>query len=749
MIGKLFGDRAQPNQTTGLTPVPQWQKPLPLLFSGLIFLTCLLIWQSTRLLEQDHLRTKIQLATETIKYETQEWLFSRVIALQQLISPWEIVRNFSLNSWQIAGNNYMKFYPNCQALQWIDASGTLRWSVTQPGVKVPEITQHKTFLKGKANSGHKIIIKPAFSLQDNPEILVYIPLFNQQNFDGFLFASFRTDSLLKNQVSSLDIVPEYGIKIWVDQVLIYQRELEKNNNSQQWLKEISFMIEDTPVNAQIWPEPHFLEQEESFLSEIVLGGSCLITLSLGVAFSTAQRAKIRAKDLKILNTALSEEIRDRKQTELKLKESYNLLHSVLESTPDFVYVKDLEGRYVIINSAFAKFLNLSNDQIINKKASDLFPQETAQSIRNNDLRISQEGRAETVEELIPFQGNSRTYLTTKNPWYDARGNVIGLMGMARDISERKESEEALRQSEKTLRQKTQELENTLRKLQQTQAQLIHSEKMSSLGQTVAGVAHEINNPVNFIYGNLSYVNDYTQDLLDLIQVYQEEYPQPSLRIIEKSEAIELDYLRDDLPKILASMKVGADRIRDIVLTLRNFSRLDEAALKEVDIHQGLESSLLILQNRLKVSMNHPGIEVIKKYSNIPLVECYPGQLNQVYMNLLANAIDALESQVRIENKPTIFIQTEMENNDRVKIQIRDNGIGMTEEVRKRLFDPFFTTKPIGKGTGLGLAISHAIVVDKHGGKLVCDSSPGEGAVFTITIPLSQNEKSRMVNKDDK
>lgn len=745
MIGKLFGDRAQPNETTGLTPVPQWQKPLPLLFSGLIFLTCLLIWQSTRLLEQDHLRTKIKLATETVKYETQEWLFSRVVALQQLIGPGETLRIFPPNYWQLSAHNYMKFYPNCQALQWIDASGLIRGSVTQPGVQAPGMTGHKTFLESKANSGRKMMIKPAVSPQDNPEIWVYIPLFNQQKFDGFLFASFRTDSLLKNQVSSLDIVPEYGIEIWVNQVLIYQRELEKDQDSQQWIQEISFMIEDTPVNAKIWPEPHFLAQEESFLSEIVLGGGCLITLSLGVAFSTAQRAKVRAKDLRILNKALNEEIRDRKQTELKLQESYNLLHSVLESTPDLVYVKDLEGRYVIINSAFANFVNLSNDKIIQKKASDIFPQETAQSIRNNDLRISQEGRAETVEELIPVQGNYHTYLTTKNPWYDARGNVIGLMGMARDISDRKESEEALRQSEQTLRQKTQELENTLRKLQQTQAQLIHSEKMSSLGQTVAGVAHEINNPVNFIYGNLTYVNDYTQDLLDLIQVYQEEYPQPSLRIIEKSEAIELDYLIDDLPKILASMKVGADRIRDIVLTLRNFSRLDEADLKEVDIHQGLESTLLILQNRLNLQGNRPGIEVIKKYGDIPLVECYPGQLNQVYINLLANAIDALESQGKIEDKPTIVIETEMHNKDQVKIQIRDNGIGMTEEVRKRLFDPFFTTKPIGKGTGLGLAISHAIVVDKHGGKLVCDSASGEGAVFRITIPICQNEKSRIVN----
>ena len=739
MIGKLFGDRAKPNETTGLTPVPQWQKPLPLLFSSLVFITCLLIWQSTRLLEQDHLRTKIQLATETVKYETQEWLFSRIVALQQLMSPWETLRTFPPNYWQRSAQNYMKFYPNCQALQWIDSSWSLRGSVTKPGVQAPEMTGHKTFLQSKANSGRKMIIKPAVSLQEHPEIWVYIPLFNQNKFDGFLLASFRTESLFKNNLSHQDLVPEYGIELFVNQVLIYQRELEKNHDSQQWIQEISFRIEDTPVKAKIWPSPMFLEQEESFLSEIVLGGGCLITLSLGVAFSTAQRARIRAKDLKILNKALNEEIRDRKQTELKLKESYNLLHSVLESTPDMVYVKDLEGRYVIINSAFAKFLNLSNDKIINKKASDLFPQETAQSIRNNDLRISQEGRAETVEELIPFPGNSRTYLTTKNPWYDARGNVIGLMGMARDISDRKESEEALRQSEKILREKTQELEETLRKLQQTQAQLIHSEKMSSLGQTVAGVAHEINNPVNFIYGNLTYVNDYTQDLLDLIQVYQEEYPQPSLRIIEKSEAIELDFVRDDLPKILASMKVGADRIRDIVLTLRNFSRLDEADLKKVDIHQGLESTLLILQNRLKGKPERPGIEVIKKYGKIPLVECYPGQLNQVYINILANAIDAIESQTK-EEKQTIIIQTEMINTQKVQIQIRDNGMGMTPEVRKRLFDPFFTTKPTGKGTGLGLTISHAIVVDQHGGELVCDSSPGEGAVFTIRIPLSQNSK---------
>ncbi|MBD1886022.1 PAS domain S-box protein [Microcoleus vaginatus] len=288
---------------------------------------------------------------------------------------------------------------------------------------------------------------------------------------------------------------------------------------------------------------------------------------------------------------------------------------------------------------------------------------------------------------------------------------------------------------------TQQLEQTLHELQRTQTQLIQSEKMSSLGQLVAGVAHEINNPVNFIYGNLSYTSEYTQNLLKMLQLYQKEYPQPSARIVNAREDFEIDYLIEDLPKILASMKVGADRIRDIVLSLRTFSRLDEAEMKQVDIHEGLESTLLILQNRLKHKPDHPTINVIKEYGNLPLVECYPGQLNQVFMNLLSNALDALEMEIKESNLTAknlaITIRTQVTDNNSVAIWIADSGPGMSEDVQKRLFDPFFTTKPIGKGTGLGLAISHSIIVEKHGGQLSCNSVLGEGSEFAIEIPMRQ------------
>jgi len=295
------------------------------------------------------------------------------------------------------------------------------------------------------------------------------------------------------------------------------------------------------------------------------------------------------------------------------------------------------------------------------------------------------------------------------------------------------------------RNKALELEQTLQQLTSAQSQLIQNEKMSSLGQLVAGVAHEINNPVNFIYGNLSHANDYTQDLLHLLELYQNHYPEPVPEIQEELEAIELDFLMDDLPKLLSSMKVGADRIQLIVASLRTFSRMDEAEMKAVNIHEGIDSTLMILQHRLKAKHNYPEIEVIKEYGNLPLVECYAGELNQVFMNILSNALDALEergsrlSADQLQENPSIIsIKTEMLAPDRVIILISDNGLGMTETVCNRLFDPFFTTKPVGKGTGMGLSISYQIVTDRHKGSLKCTSSPGQGAEFAIEIPLKAN-----------
>jgi signal transduction histidine kinase/purine-cytosine permease-like protein len=304
--------------------------------------------------------------------------------------------------------------------------------------------------------------------------------------------------------------------------------------------------------------------------------------------------------------------------------------------------------------------------------------------------------------------------------------------LEQEIKERQLVEDALRQSESQLKIQTQELEYTLQELRHTEAQLIQSEKMSSLGQMVGGIAHEINNPVGFIHANLMHASDYTQDLLELIQLYQQYYPDAVPEIQATIEEMDLEFLQEDLAKLIQSMKAGTERITNIVQSLRTFSRLDEAELKEVNIHDGIDSTLMILQNRLK-SIS-PGIKVIKEYDQLPSVYCYGGQLNQVFMNILNNAIDAL-SEPNHKGKKIIRIQTEICDQHWVRIRISDNGYGMNEQVCAKVFDPFFTTKPVGKGTGLGLSTSYQIVVENHGGQLQCYSTPEQGTEFVIQIPI--------------
>ncbi|MEH2056589.1 MAG: AAA family ATPase [Nostoc sp.] len=295
-------------------------------------------------------------------------------------------------------------------------------------------------------------------------------------------------------------------------------------------------------------------------------------------------------------------------------------------------------------------------------------------------------------------------------------------------------EQKVEERTQEITEKATQLELTLEKLYSTQSQLIQAEKMSGLGQLVAGIAHEINNPINFIYGNLQPASEYVTSLIELNNLYQELYPQPLPEIADKIADIELEFISDDLQKLLSSMRVGADRIRQIVLSLRNFSRLDESEIKSVDIHSGIDSTLLILQHRLQSNSKHPEIAVIPKYGQLPLVNCYASALNQVFMNLINNAIDALESS-DINLQPTITIQTEFTESKKVIIRIVDNGIGMSKSVQNKIFNPFFTTKPVGSGTGLGLSTSYSIVVEKHRGNLSCISAPGKGTEFIIEIPV--------------
>jgi PAS domain S-box-containing protein len=350
-----------------------------------------------------------------------------------------------------------------------------------------------------------------------------------------------------------------------------------------------------------------------------------------------------------------------------------------------------------------------------------------------------------------------------------------------DITDRKIAEETLRSLTQQERERALQLEQALKQLQRTQAQLVQSEKMVSLGQLVAGVAHEINNPTNFIYGNIYAASDYAQDLLHLVELYAKHDPEPVAEIAEQIESIDLDFIAEDFPKLLASMKEGAHRISEIVHSLQNFSRLDETECKQVDIHEGIDSTLLILKHRLTQhplsfsraaaedlagckSIRCSEIQVIKDYGELPLIECYPSQLNQVFMNIISNAIDAIASRfandaleelkvskLKVESwednlqpcnlQPStrcIRIHTEVVDQNWVVIRIADNGSGIKTDVLSRIFDPFFTTKPPGKGTGLGLSISYQIVVDKHEGQLSCHSVPGLGTEFVIELPIARS-----------
>ncbi|MEO6860594.1 MAG: ATP-binding protein, partial [Microcoleus sp.] len=299
-------------------------------------------------------------------------------------------------------------------------------------------------------------------------------------------------------------------------------------------------------------------------------------------------------------------------------------------------------------------------------------------------------------------------------------------------------EQKVEERTQELQEKATQLEATLQKLYATQSQLIQTEKMSSLGQLVAGIAHEINNPVNFIHGNLNHAHEYITSLIELIDLYQELSPQAQPKIQSKIDEIDLEFIIEDLPMILVSMTTGTERIRQIVESLRNFSRLDESEIKPIDIHSGIDSTLLILQHRLKASEKHQEIQVIKDYGKLPLINCYASALNQVFMNILSNGIDALRQQengANLKKKLTLMLQTSVDRDHNAVIHIADNGIGIEPSVVNKIFEPFFTTKPVGKGTGLGLSVSYSIIVEKHGGSIEVNSTLGERTEFTIVLPI--------------
>ena len=436
------------------------------------------------------------------------------------------------------------------------------------------------------------------------------------------------------------------------------------------------------------------------------------------------------------------DISDRKHAEAELAK----LSLVASQTDSAVVITDRDGLTEWVNDSFVRITGYTLDEVRGKKPGSLLQGPLTDSETVDRIREAIRTQTPFQGEILNYDKQGRSYWLwlSINPIFDSTGALSQFVAIESDITTRK-------QYELQLKQQTEELEKTLSELKRTQVQLVQSEKMSSLGQLVAGIAHEINNPVNFIFGNLSYVKEYTEDLLAAIDIYQTHYPDPPPEVQEKLDLDEIEFLQADLTKLLQSMRVGADRIREIVLSLRTFSRLDEADVKEVDIHDGIESTLTILQNRFKANSvpvagteyQRRAIEIVKDYGKLPLVECYSGPLNQVFMNILANAIDALDERDRTctpeeiqQNPSTIRIATEADDAlDRVTIRIVDNGPGIPEEIQNRIFDPFFTTKAIGKGTGLGMSISYQIVTEKHQGSLECISQLGVGTEFAIEIPV--------------
>lgn len=452
---------------------------------------------------------------------------------------------------------------------------------------------------------------------------------------------------------------------------------------------------------------------------------------------------------------LAESLESLQQFQVELVQKEQQYRSIFETVADGLSLIELEtGKVIAANPVLCKSFGYSQEEFVDLTPVDYILPDYLHLFAKLQQTISR-GQEFNCQAVIRRKDGTLCDLELKSNFFEYEGKPHALV-INRDISDRKRTEKALQTSEAQLRQKAEDLEAILIQLQQTQAQLVQTEKISQLGQLVAGVAHEVNNPVSFISGNLHYAKQYAGDLINLVKLYQETFPEPGQAVLDEIEGIELEYLLEDLPKMIDSMKLGTDRIRDIMQSLRNYSRTDGINKKLANLHEGIETTLMILSHRLKANSDRPAIKVIKKYGKLPNIECYPGQLNQVFMNLIANAIDALEESnvgktyKQIESNPNaITISTSVDKssgeltNRTVKIRIADNGVGMPKHIKEKLFSPFFTTKAEGKGTGLGLPICHDIVTKKHRGSLECFSSPGMGTEFAIAIParsIPMNEK---------
>lgn len=479
-----------------------------------------------------------------------------------------------------------------------------------------------------------------------------------------------------------------------------------------------------------------------------------ISTALGIKFEPAaiivdfeERANIKHNAEKCPTKNFESGEYTEKSLQRTLKELADVKFALDQSS--IVAITDRKGKITYINDKFCEISKYSRAELLGQTHRIINSGYHPTEFFSEMWQTISSGKVWRGE--VKNRAKDGTYYwvdTTIVPFLNQAGNPYQYVAIRNDITGCKKTKEALQflneELEARVEARTADLEKVLYNLQQAQTRLVQSEKMSSLGQLVAGIAHEINNPVNFIYGNLIHAAEYTQELVRLLQLYRQHYPGPHPENWEESEDTEIEFLIEDLPKILESMGVGAKRIKGIVTSLRTFSRMDEAEIKSVNIHEGIDSTLMILQNRLKTKSDRSSIEVIKDYGNLHPIECYAGQLNQVFMNILINAIDVLEeASTKLEHfKACITIRTRLCDRNQVVIEIGDNGLGVPQPMQQRLFDPFFTTKPIGKGTGLGLSISYQIITERHQGTLRCESNAGNGSLFIITIPTCQISQSK-------
>lgn len=455
----------------------------------------------------------------------------------------------------------------------------------------------------------------------------------------------------------------------------------------------------------------------------------------------------RIRQLKHANHEVANQIAERPQVEEARPLAAQNYRSMFEHAVVGIFQTAPDGQYQVCNPALASIYGYESVVKLLANLTNIWqqlyvdPQQRYKFIKQLCSCDSVSG----LESQVYRQDGSIIWISEDvRAVRDDNGKLLYYEGFVIDITKQKLAEES------SLRLQA-ELQLVVSQLKHTQAQLIQSEKMASLGRLVAGVAHEIKDPVNFLCNNLIPASQYAEDVLNILKLYAKNYPQPVLEIEEEAKEIDLDFLMEDFPKTLSSMQFGTERIFQIIQSLRLFTRCEEAEMTLVDLHQGIDSTLIIIHHRLKPQGKNLGINIIKEYEDLPLVECYPGLLNQVFMNLLGNAIDALDEAYNNldtpQNPPTIRIRTEVIDDSsegdffagRAFIRIIDNGLGMPEELTSRIFDQFFTTKSLGKGTGLGLSISHQIVVEKHGGQLRCISAPGEGTEFVIEVPIRRQK----------